>query len=690
MTDSNDDYPSSLLRLRELQESFENEYGDTVDRSSLMRRYIASVDDSDDRFLVGDLGSDMDWMNTSRPLTASDLRGRVVVLDFFTFCCINCQHVLPEVKSLEQELPPSSGLLVVGVHSAKFEHEKQLSSVGQALQRLGVTHPVVNDSSNKLWRRLRVHCWPTLVVLGPAGQALLVLVGEGSVKFLRPFCQAVVDYFRPELQFGPLPLDPGSVPPGLLRFPAKVFATGTKLVIADTGHHRVLVTDHDGRVVRVVGAPEPGWRDGALDDARFNSPQGVVWKDPHVVYVADTGNHVIREVDLDQAQVRTIAGTGQQGSDLVGGGQGTQQPLSSPWDICLVGDILFIAMAGSHQLWALSLQDSQLFGKLHLSKGTCVCVAGSGNEENRNNSYPLRASFAQPSGVAFHPPDKVYIADSESSSIRMVSLQSGAVKNVVGGALNPMDLFCFGDADGSALDARLQHPLGVCWSPDKQLLYVADSYNHKIRQVDVQKRLCTTLVGMGAAGDGTGPSFDEAQFHEPGGLSIVGSHLYVADTNNHCIKLVHLDSRLVERVTLSLPDATDSRDGCITKDVSGVVLAPQACLRLVLELPMTLVSGAPHCWRLSFEEKCWLPLSPHSGALGDTDVTAELRLRPESAACLDVRVILETYMCRNGTCAPRLYSFRVPITVDSDGMLCGECCIPKGMYEERMEVLSKN
>ncbi|CAN7976633.1 unnamed protein product, partial [Ixodes persulcatus] len=628
--------------------------------------------------------SDMDWINTSRPLTASNLRGRVVVLDFFTFCCINCQHVLPEIKRLEEELPPSSGLLVVGVHSAKFQHEKRPSSVGQALQRLGVNHPVVNDSSSRLWRKLWVNCWPTMVVLGPSSQALLVLVGEGSASFLRPFCRAAVDHFGTDLRLGALPLNPGGTPPsGPLRFPAKVFATETRLVVADTGHHRVLVADHDGRVLYAVGSREPGWRDGALNNARFNGPQGVVWRDPHFVYVADTGNHAVREVDLERVQVRTVAGTGQRGSDLEGGRQGPQQPLSSPWDLCLVEDILFIAMAGSHQLWALALRDSQLFGKLHLGAGTCLRVAGSGSEENRNNSYPLRASFAQPSGIAFHPPDVLYIADSESSAIRTLSLRTGAVKNLVGGALNPTDLFCFGDSDGSALDVRLQHPLGVCWSPDKQLLYVADSYNHKIRQVDVQKRLCITLAGTGVAGDATGSSSDEAQFDEPGGLCVVGSHLYVADTNNHCVKLVHLDSGFVEKVTLTLPDATDSRDeDYASKDVSGVALAPEACLRLVLELPADLAPGAPHRWRLSFDKECWLPLSPCSGCLENAEVAAELRLRSENVARLDVRVILETYTCRNGTCAPRLHSFRVPVTVDDRGKLLGECRISKETYEE--------
>ncbi|KAH9381261.1 hypothetical protein HPB48_003242 [Haemaphysalis longicornis] len=141
----------------------------------------------------------LEWMNTSRPLVASDLRGRVVVLDFFTYCCINCQHLLPTIRLLEETCPADSGLLVIGVHSAKFDHEKRLANVANALLRLGITHPVVNDSQSRLWQRLRINCWPTLVVLGPSGQLLLSLVGEGAAGLLVPFCRAAAGTLSPRL-----------------------------------------------------------------------------------------------------------------------------------------------------------------------------------------------------------------------------------------------------------------------------------------------------------------------------------------------------------------------------------------------------------------------------------------------------------------------------------------------------------
>ncbi|KAH7935434.1 hypothetical protein HPB52_007456 [Rhipicephalus sanguineus] len=359
-----DGYPTSLLKLRNSQEEFENKFyaAEESDRNAIVASYIAEVSSSDDPFIVTDLGMDLEWINTSRPLVSSDLRGRVVVLDFFTFCCINCQHVLPTVKLLEQEFPVQSGLLVVGVHSAKFDHEKQLANVSKALMRLGITHPVVNDAHSSIWKCLRINCWPTLVVLGPSGQALLFLVGEGATQLLLPFCRVAMEQFHPS-SVTSLPLAPGALPTGPLCFPAKVFATETRLIIADTGHHRIVITNHSGKVLQVVGGYEPGYQDGSITGALFSEPNGVHWRDPHFILVADTGNHAIREVDLENGTVSTLAGTGKQGEDTEGGRFGQEQELSSPWDVCLVDDVIFIAMAGLHQIWAFFFRDAVLFGK---------------------------------------------------------------------------------------------------------------------------------------------------------------------------------------------------------------------------------------------------------------------------------------------------------------------------------------
>ena len=202
-------------------------------------------------------------------------------------------------------------------------------------------------------------------------------------------------------------------------------ASPDKLVVADSGHHRLLVIEpSSGEVEKVIGTGQPGFQDGSLANAQFRAPQGIAVVD-ELIYVCDTENHLLRMVDLAAGTVETVAGTGAQGFDRVGGKQGKEQPISSPWDVCHVhgvdgGSGLLVAMAGIHQLWLFCITDIVWWKNLKFTSGTMVSVAGSGNEENRNNSYPAKAGFAQPSGVAATA-EWIYLADSESSTIRRIS-----------------------------------------------------------------------------------------------------------------------------------------------------------------------------------------------------------------------------------------------------------------------------
>ncbi|MEQ2180842.1 hypothetical protein GOODEAATRI_005479, partial [Goodea atripinnis] len=402
-----------------------------------------------------------------------------------------------------------------------------LDNIRSAVLRYDICHPVVNDNEASLWHELEVSCWPTLVLLGPCGNMLFSLVGEGHSDRLILFTDGALRYYREQSQLKThslgIKLYRDSLPPSILSFPGKVAVDQStkRLAIADTGHHRILVVSSTGHLLHVVGGPKRGRQDGNLSEASFNSPQGVAIK-RDTVYVADTENHLIRKVDLVQGRVSTLAGVGSQGTDKEGGAMGPQQPISSPWDVILG------------------------------TAGTCVRWAGSGSEENRNNAYPHKASFAQPSGLALaaeEPWSCLFVADSESSSIRSLALKDGAVKHLVGGERDPLNLFAFGDIDGKGVDAKLQHPLGVAWTHEQSLLYVADSYNHKIKVVDPKTKQCTTLAGTGEAGDTLGPQFTKTSFNEPGGISIGGKLLYVADTNNHKIKVLNLDSNTVSLVS---------------------------------------------------------------------------------------------------------------------------------------------
>ncbi|CAB1434498.1 unnamed protein product [Pleuronectes platessa] len=606
------------------------------EKEELVLKYLRNLDARQD-LQIPDFQTGLEWLNTEGPLSLTgDLAGKVVLLDFFTYCCINCMHILPDLHRLEKKYSVEDGLVIVGVHSAKFPNEKVFDNVRSAVLRYDICHPVVNDGEASLWHELEVSCWPTLVLIGPHGNLLFSLVGEGHRDRLMLFTDCALRYYREEGRLKThkvgIKLYRDSLPPSILSFPGKVAVDNSKkrLAIADTGHHRILVVSSTGQLSHVIGGPESGRQDGDLSEASFNSPQGVAIRG-ETVYVADTENHLIRKIDLLEGRVSTLAGTGVQGTDKEGGAAGPQQPISSPWDVILgtaggvEDNVLWIAMAGTHQIWALFLADGNLPKGSVLKAGTCVRWAGSGSEENRNNSYPHKAGFAQPSGLALAPEEPggcLFVADSESSTIRTLALKDGGVKLLVGGERDPMNLFAFGDVDGKGVDAKLQHPLGVAWAPEQSLLYVADSYNHKIKVVDPKTKQCCTLAGTGEAGDALGPEFDKSCFNEPGGICVGqdGKLVYVADTNNHQVKILDLASKTVSLFPISM-DYTDSAPArpakapTLPKSAARKAMPPVAVSAgqsLVLSLSLSLPEGtklteeAPSCWALSAEGNEWL------------------------------------------------------------------------------------
>ncbi|XP_022424419.1 NHL repeat-containing protein 2 isoform X2 [Delphinapterus leucas] len=615
----------SLSGLLPAQTSLEYALLDAVtqeEKDSLVYQYLQKVDGWEQDLSVPEFPEGLEWLNTEESISVyRDLCGKVVVLDFFTYCCINCIHLLPDLHALEHTYSDKDGLLIVGVHSAKFPNEKVLDNVKSAILRYNITHPVVNDADASLWQELEVSCWPTLIILGPRGNMLFSLIGEGHREKLFLYTSIALKYYKDRGQIRDnkigIKLYKDSLPPSPLLFPGKVTVdhVSNRLVIADTGHHRILVVWRNGQIQYSIGGPNPGRKDGMFSESTFNSPQGVAIMD-NIIYVADTENHLIRKIDLEAEMVSTVAGIGIQGTDKEGGAKGEEQPISSPWDIVFGrsgpevqrDDILWIAMAGTHQIWAFLLDYGRLPKKNELKKGTCLRFAGSGNEENRNNSYPHKAGFAQPSGLSLaseEPWSCLFVADSESSA----------------------NLFAFGDVDGVGINAKLQHPLGVTWDKKRNLVYVADSYNHKIKVVDPKTKNCTTLAGTGDASNVIGSNFTDSTFNEPGGLCIGenGQLLYVADTNNHQIKVMDLETKTVsvlpvfrsESAMVDGPFPAEKQKTLprLPKSAPGIRLSPVAAspgqtlqFKLRLDLPSgtKLTEGAPSCWFLSAEGNEWL------------------------------------------------------------------------------------
>ena len=615
------------------------------------------------------------WLNTDKPLTLAALKGKVVLLDFWTYGCINCIHIIPDLKRLEQKY--ANQLVVIGVHSAKFENEKDTENIRRIILRYEIEHPVYNDAEFKVWQSYGVRAWPTQVLIDPAGYVIGAASGEGNYELIDQVVAKAVAEFRKrgELNEEPLKLvleraKVGDLP---LAFPGKVLAKDDRLFIADSNHNRLVVTKLDGTLLETVGTGAAGAADGAFAKASFYRPQGMAL-DGDNLYVADTENHLIRRVDLKSKTVETVAGTGQQSREYFREGPARTIALSSPWDLQLVDRQLYITMAGTHQIW-----------KLDLDKQEVSTFAGSGREAREDGAL-REAGFAQPSGITSDG-KKLYIADSESNIIRSIDITRGQVETIVGG-----DLFDFGDVDGSGDNVRLQHPLGVVAFENKIL--IADTYNHKLKELDPKTRNVKTFLGTGKPGqsDDNMPSF-----YEPGGLSIANETLYIADTNNHAVRTVDLKTKKTSTLNIrglqppllsALPEAAAAEGGPNAEEIklaSQTVRAEaRGALIVQVELPVGyhLNPAAPQRYRVLVENgqrQIGLESATELGAIGhDMGVSQSLKnlelplrisLRSHEAGKAELRVQLTLFYCREdntGTCRIKTLVWRVPVEVTNN------------------------
>ncbi|PRB42007.1 hypothetical protein CQ020_23105 [Arthrobacter sp. MYb23] len=462
------------------------------------------------------------WLNTGgKSLDLESLRGKIVLLDFWTFCCINCLHVLDELRPLEEKY--SDVLVTVGVHSPKFEHEADPVALASAVERYEIHHPVLDDPELATWKAYTARAWPTLVVIDPEGYIVAHLSGEGHAGGLAVLLEELVAEHEAKgtLHRGNGPYVAPEPTSGTLRFPGKAtqLANGNYLVV-DSGHHRLVELRPDLETVeRVIGSGTKGFLDGQSEIAQFNEPQGVTvlpsdlaWKLGYDAVVADTVNHRLRGVTLSSGYVQTLAGNGVQrlldagparvtdtgagtwsehhdggpadfaadAIDVGAVGLGTEVSLSSPWDVVWSEKLqrVVIAMAGTHQIFAFDPLANEV-----------SILAGSGLEGLLDGKAE-EAWFAQSSGLAIDGEDNIWVADSETSSLRrlVVSDSGVTVETAVG-----KGLFDFGFRDGGADEARLQHPLGVTVLPDNSVA-IADTYNGAVRRYDPATKSVSTLA----------------------------------------------------------------------------------------------------------------------------------------------------------------------------------------------------
>lgn len=459
--------------------------------------------------------ADLEWVNASRAPQLAELRGRVILLWFWTYDSVNCWSVIPDLRFLEDKY--HDGLTVLGVHCPKYTQQLGSEPVLRAVNRHRLRHAVANDTGFRLWQDYGVGAWPSIVLIDAEGRLAAVFAGEGR----RAEIDAAITRLLEEAAMRDLRIYEPS-PPALrpeprlpLSFPGKVLADAKALYVADSGHHRVLECTHDGRVLRQFGSGNPGFEDGPQSEACFDDPQGFArWRD--TLYVADRGNHAVRMISLGNGEVETLAGNGRIGRMRPHDELAHETTMHTPSDLALAGGELFVAVSGLNQIW-----------RIDLARDRASVLAGSG-QLGLADGFAGDAGFAQPSGLGIIGRQLV-VADAAASAIRWVHIDQRNVDTALGAGL-----YDFGDVPGTREQARLQNPLAVAVDP-RGIVFIADSYNNAIKVLNRKSGEVRTLrVGY--------------RFHEPAGLSLAGGVLWVANTNVHEIARIDLANGSVKHV----------------------------------------------------------------------------------------------------------------------------------------------
>jgi hypothetical protein len=457
------------------------------------------------------LGGSLHWLNCE-PQSLADHRGRVVAVAFWHAGSVYSHNLLADMQELQRRHADS--LTVLGIHTPKFEAERSAGLVLKTINQLGLHFPMALDADFSAWQQVGVDAWPTVVLFDMQGERVRMFVGDLQREAIDVEIVAVLDAagmgqrvfetFEPSVR--PEPHRPLAFPNGLAIGPDHLY-------VADSGHHRILECNHDGRVLREFGTGRAGLIDGERREACFHRPQGL-FLSRDMLYVADTGNHALRRIRLLDGEVDTLAGTGRPGvHDPLR--SATMQPLNAPWSLTGTFDRLYIAMAGAQQVWELNQGDRSLR------------VAAGDGRLGMTDSGAGKSSFAQPTSLALVDKN-LYVLDAASSALRALHLPSGAVQTLIGHGL-----YEFGDHDGVRSQALMQFPTGLVADARAPLLWIADTYNNLLRSFRIS--------------GGELRRHDLAhRLHGPGALASSPGLLWLANTLAHevlCIDTASFQTR---------------------------------------------------------------------------------------------------------------------------------------------------
>ena len=450
------------------------------------------------------------WFNVDAPVRLTEQLGRVVLLNFCAFSSMACRQIQADLDYLGNKY--RKDLVILGVHSPRYPGEVGAVHLRQSISKHRVAYPVLHDPELKLWHSFGIKSRPTQVLIDKDGYIVGALSGVGKLDRLE---QVIRYQCGKRSRIPPRPVSSlrtgrVSAASGVLSFPGRLVISANRLFIADSGHNRILVTSRSGVVLRQYGSASEGFLDGNGESAAFNNPQGMVLVD-EFLYVADTGNHAVRRIHIRTDDVDTIAGNGRVGTASPGmPAVPVSCSLNFPLDLAMKDGVLYIAMAGANQIWRLSLVANRI-----------EVFSGNG-EAGLIDGPPGRAGFAQPSGLTVLG-QQLYVVDADAGAVRAVDLVTGAVTTLVGSRL-----FGFGNRDGTGAAALLQYPQDIKVDPLHRILWVADTYNNKIRRIGLDTRFVSS------------PVVDHG-LNEPGGLAFQGDTLYIANTNAHEILCINPD-----------------------------------------------------------------------------------------------------------------------------------------------------
>ncbi|MBW8050743.1 MAG: redoxin domain-containing protein [Cytophagales bacterium] len=496
---------------------------------------------------ISNINTEYGWLNTDKSYSIKDLAGKIVLLDFWTLGCINCQHIIPDLKRLEDEY--SKELVVIGVHSAKFTSEKKINNIRKAILKFGIEHPVVNDADFRVWKSYGVRAWPTVVLIAPDGKVIGQSAGEGFYEIIKENIDRLIKEYGDQINRNVIAFQLEKEERSILRFPSKMISPpltppkggrtahplnqpdgksggkipplgrtmssghraspvggGAVIYISDSGHNRILKINKEGKILEIIGSGKKGFDDGGYVQATFYEPHGLALKD-QTLYVADSKNNAIRRIDLQNKKVETIAGDGTLGNYPEHSGWNVNVKPNSPWDLLIEGNDMYIANAGNHQILRMDLSNNHVYR-----------FAGSGREALTNGNLE-ECAFNQPSGLT-KIGNILYVADAEASAIRAINLEANTVKTPFG-----KGLFEFGDKDGNVEEALLQHCVGVANKAGK--IYIADTYNGKVKILDLEKGKISTFI---------------AGLNEPNDITFINDEMWISDTNNHRVIKVNMET----------------------------------------------------------------------------------------------------------------------------------------------------